>query len=349
MNTIQDYIVKKGEKIEIALRKLNALPNEKILFVIDENKKLYGSISDGDIRRSLIRKKSIKLNVEDICQRKPKFIIYDDREFLNLLSFRKNGLKIIPIIDKDNKTIKKIINFNQFKSFLPIEVVIMAGGKGKRLGEITKKIPKPLLPIGGKPIMEHQIERLQSYGIEKFWFCINYLGEMIKDYFKKGPEGVSFNYIKEKKSLGTIGGISQIKEFDKEDIMISNSDLITNLNYEDFYLNFLSNKADMSVVTIPYDIKIPYGVLECKNNSVLNIIEKPTYTHFSNAGIYLIKKKFLKEIKKETFFNATDLIKLLVEKNKKVISYPFNGYWLDIGNPDDYNRAVNDYNNSKIK
>lgn len=349
MNEIQDYIVKKGEKIEIALRKLNTLPNEKILFVIDENKKLYGSISDGDIRRSIIRKKTIKLNVEDVCQTKPKFIIYDDKEFLNLLSFRDSGVKIIPIIDKENMTIKRIINFNQLNSFLPIEVVIMAGGKGKRLGELTKKIPKPLLPIGGKPIMEHQIERLRSYGIEKFWFCINYLGEMIKEHFKKGSEDVSFNYIKEKKSLGTIGGISEIKQFNKEDILISNSDLITNLNYEDFYLNFLNNKADMSVVTIPYDIKIPYGVLECTNNSVLNIIEKPTYTHFSNAGIYLIRRKFLKEIKRETFFNATDLIKILVEKKKRVISYPFNGYWLDIGNPDDYNRAVNDYNNSKVK
>ena len=198
-------------------------------------------------------------------------------------------------------TIKRIINFNQLNSFLPIEVVIMAGGKGKRLGELTKKIPKPLLPIGGKPIMEHQIERLRSYGIEKFWFCINYLGEMIKEHFKKGSEDVSFNYIKEKKSLGTIGGISEIKQFNKEDILISNSDLITNLNYEDFYLNFLNNKADMSVVTIPYDIKIPYGVLECTNNSVLNIIEKPTYTHFSNAGIYLIRRKFLKEIKRKHF------------------------------------------------
>ena len=238
MNEIQDYIVKKGEKIEIALRKLNTLPNEKILFVIDENKKLYGSISDGDIRRSIIRKKTIKLNVEDVCQTKPKFIIYDDKEFLNLLSFRDSGVKIIPIIDKENMTIKRIINFNQLNSFLPIEVVIMAGGKGKRLGELTKKIPKPLLPIGGKPIMEHQIERLRSYGIEKFWFCINYLGEMIKEHFKKGSEDVSFNYIKEKKILGTIGGISEIKQFNKEDILISNSDLITNLNYEDFYLNF---------------------------------------------------------------------------------------------------------------
>ncbi len=349
MNKIRDYIVKKGEKIEIALRKLNSLPNEKILFVVDDNKKLYGSISDGDIRRSIITKKSIKLNVEDVCQRKPKFIIYDDKEFSNLLSFRNSGVKIIPIIDRKNMTIKRIINFNQLKSFLPIEVVIMAGGKGKRLGELTKKIPKPLLPIGGKPIMEHQIERLQSFGIEKFWFCINYLGEMIQDYFKKGSANVSFNYIKEKKSLGTIGGISEIKGFNKEDILISNSDLITNLNYEDFYLNFLKNKADMSVVTIPYDIKIPYGVLECKNNFVSNIVEKPTYTHFSNAGIYLIKKKFLKEVKRETFFNATDLIKVLVKKNKRVISYPFNGYWLDVGNPDDYNRALNEYKNSKIK
>ena len=349
MNKIQCFTVKKGEKIDVALKKLNDLSKEKILFVVDGNKKLFGSISDGDIRRSIIKNKSIDLNVEQVCQRNPKFITNDDKEFLNLLSFRDTGVKIIPILDKETLKIKKIINFNKFNSYLPLEVVIMAGGKGKRLGELTKKTPKPLLPVGGKPIMEHQVERLKSYGVENFWFCINYLGEMIKSHFKKGSGNVSFNYIKEKKYLGTIGGISDIDEFKKEDILISNSDLITNLNYEDFYLNFLKSNADMSVVTIPYDIKIPYGVLECKNNSILNIVEKPTYTHFSNAGIYLIKKKFLKEIKKQTFLNATDLIKILIEKNKKVISYPFNGYWLDIGNPDDYNRARNDFNNSNLK
>ena len=133
-----------------------------------------------------------------------------------------------------------------------------------------------------------------------------------------------------KKSLGTIGAVSQIKNFCNDHILISNSDLLTNLNFEEFYLDFLNNGNDMSVVTIPYEVKIPYGILECNKNKIKNIVEKPSYTYFSNAGIYLIKKQLLNQIKAETFLNATDLIKILIENGNNVSSYPFIDLLVDI-------------------
>ena len=342
------YIVKRGENIDVVLGKLNKLPNEKILFVIDSKDKLFGSISDGDIRRALLNKKSINLKVEDVCQKKPKFLTEKKINFQKMISFKKEGIKVIPVLD-DKSVIKRIINFNILKSYIPVDAVIMAGGRGKRLSPITDKTPKSMLPLGDKPIMRHYVDKLKNYGIGNFWFCINYLGEQIQEYVKDGEGKINFNYINEKKSLGTIGAVSQIKNFCNDHILISNSDLLTNLNFEEFYLDFLNNGNDMSVVTIPYEVKIPYGILECNKNKIKNIVEKPSYTYFSNAGIYLIKKQLLNQIKAETFLNATDLIKILIENGNNVSSYPFNGYWLDIGNPQDYKKAKNDFKNKIIR
>ena len=173
------YIVKKGENIDVALGKLNKLPDEKILFVIDSKAKLFGSISDGDIRRALINKKSIDLKVEDVCQRKPKFLTEKQIDFQKMISFKKEGIKVIPVLD-DKSFIKRIINFNILKSYIPVDAVIMAGGRGKRLSPITDKTPKSMLLLGDKPIMRHYVDKLKNYGIGNFWFCINYLGEQIQ-------------------------------------------------------------------------------------------------------------------------------------------------------------------------
>ena len=190
--------------------------------------------------------------------------------------------------------------------------------------------------------MEHNIDRLISYGIKNFWLSVNYLKNQIIHHFKDGKQGAEFNYLEEDQPLGTIGALSMIPDFKNDHVLVTNSDLLTNLDYEDFYLDFLDQDADISMVTIPYEIVIPYGVVKNQNNTVLGIDEKPTYTYYSNAGIYLMKKEVLQSIPKNQFFNATDLVDQQLKKNKKVISYPFSGYWLDIGKHEDYQRAQND-------
>jgi NDP-sugar pyrophosphorylase family protein len=199
------------------------------------------------------------------------------------------------------------------------------------------------LKIGEKPIIEHNLLQLIKYGIDDFWISLNYLGEQLVKFLGDGSKyGVQINYVWEDRPLGTIGAISQISDLQHDHVLITNSDILTNLNYEEFYLDFIANDADMSVVTIPYEVNIPYAVLETSNNLVRSFKEKPTYTYYSNGGIYLVKRSLLTLIPKDTFFNTTDLMEKLLHNGGKLISYPMRQYWLDIGKPEDFNRAQKD-------
>tara|TARA_B110001452_G_C15167685_1_gene405909 strand:- start:30 stop:1073 length:1044 start_codon:yes stop_codon:yes gene_type:complete len=337
----EKHIIKKRTSINDAIIQLNQINGEKILFIVDEERTYIGSITDGDIRRGLINNNSLDQKIEFFMPEKSKFLLENKFVLKNLIDLRDSGFKIIPILD-DQKKINSLIDFNHLKSYLKIDSIIMAGGLGSRLSPLTDKIPKSLVKVGEKPIMEHNIDRLISFGIKNFWVSVNHLKEQIIEYFEESKKGISIRYIEEDKPMGTIGALSMVDDFQNEHLLVTNSDLLTNLNYEDFYLDFLKHDADISMVTIPYDIVIPYGIVEQKQNQVLGIQEKPTYTYYSNAGIYLMKREVLASIPKNTFFNATDLIANELSKKKKVISYPFSGYWIDIGKPEEYKRAQTD-------
>jgi len=334
--------------IKQALFKLDELAKDAILFVVDQDEKLIGSLTDGDIRRGLIKGISINNNVNDVIQENPRFIRKGETNLQTIIEYREQNYRIIPVLDKDNRIVN-IINFRFFKSYLPIDAVVMAGGRGERLRPLTDNTPKPLLKIGDKPIIEHNIDRLISYGVDDFWLSVRYLGEQLQDHFKDGSEkNIKTEYIWETEPLGTIGAISKVESFEHDYILVTNSDILTNLDYEDFFITFLESGADLSVVTIPYDVKIPYAVLETSNNHVLSFKEKPTYTYYSNGGIYLIKKSVLDLIPKGEFFNATDLMEKIIEKGLKVHSYPFRGYWLDIGKHEDFKQAQEDIKHIKF-
>ena len=225
----------------------------------------------------------------------------------------------------------------------------MAGGKGSRLWPLTEHTPKPLLKIGDKPIMEHNVDRLALYGIDDFWISVKYLGEQICSYFGNGTnKNVNIDYIWEDTPLGTIGAVSKIENFQHDYVLLTNSDILTNLDYEHFFLNFLKQDADLSVVTIPYHVDIPYAVLETDNGHIVNFREKPTYTYYSNGGIYLIKKSALDLLPKGQSFDATDFMEKLIQQKKRVISYPLSGYWLDIGKHEDFEKAQDDIKQIKF-
>lgn len=348
MINYKEHLLLNNSTIKDALLKLDILAKDAILFVVDNNDKLIGSLTDGDIRRGLIKGISIENSVLDVIQSNPRFVRKGETEIEKIIEYREGNFKIIPVLDKDNKIVN-VINFRFFKSYLPIDAVVMAGGRGERLRPLTDNTPKPLLKIGDKPIIEHNIDRLISYGVDDFWISLRYLGEQLQDYFKDGShKNIKTEYIWETDPLGTIGAVSQIENFEHEYILVSNSDILTNLDYEDFFLTFLESGADLSVVTIPYDVKIPYAVLETNNNHVLSFKEKPTYTYYSNGGIYLIKKEALKLLPRGKFFNATDLMEVLIDKNLKVHSYPLRGYWLDIGKHKDFKQAQEDIKHIKF-
>ena len=219
----------------------------------------------------------------------------------------------------------------------------MAGGRGTRLQPLTDTVPKPLLKVGDKAIMEHNVDRLALYGIDDYWFSVKYLGEQIEEYFGNGNDkNRNIDYVWEDVALGTIGAVSKIKNFEHDYILLTNSDILTNLDYEHFFLDFLKQEADFSVVTIPYRVNVPYAVLETNDREITNFKEKPSYTYYSNGGIYIMKKSVLKYLPEEIFYNATDLMEKLIKENKKVISYPLVGYWLDVGKHADFEKAQED-------
>ncbi|WMN10914.1 nucleotidyltransferase family protein [Marivirga salinae] len=341
--TFKKHLIKQNCTVKEALAKLDLLAADAILFVVDEDQKLVGSLTDGDVRRGLLKDMSINQKVVDFIQPTPKFIIKSNYNVEDLDYFRKANLKIIPVLN-DSHQVVNVINFRFLKSYLPIDVIIMAGGKGTRLKPLTDKIPKPLLKVADKPIIEHNIDRLISYGIDDFWLSINYFGNQLKDYFKNGEsKGVQIDYVTEDKPLGTIGAVRAIKNLKHDTVLITNSDILTNLDYEDFYKDFIQSDADLSVVTIPYEVLIPYAVLETEKERVKSFKEKPTYTYYSNGGIYLIKKELLNLIPENEFYNATDLMAELIKQGKKVKSYPLIGYWLDIGKHEDFKKAQEDF------
>ena len=331
----KDHLILSGSSIEKALSLLNKLSQDAIIFVVKKDHKLIGALTDGDVRRGLLKGFDIKNSVNDIIEKKPKYIFYNEINIQKIIDFRENGFKIIPIVNKELKVIN-IINFRKVKSYLPIDVVVMAGGKGKRLRPLTSVMPKPLLKVGEKSIIEHNLGRLSLFGVQNFWVSINYLGEQIEKHLDGNPK---IKFIRENIPLGTIGAVSKIENFKNDYILVTNSDLLTNINYEEFFLEFIKQDADFAVLTIPYQVDIPYAVLETLNGEITSFKEKPKYTYYANGGVYLMKRKILDFIPKNTFYNTTDLMEKLIQNNSKIISFPFTGYWLDIGKHEDFEKA----------
>jgi dTDP-glucose pyrophosphorylase len=336
-------LIHKNSSILDALAVLNNIAQEPIAFIVDDNDTLLGSLTDGDIRRGILKGLELKDQVFGIIQENPVFIRKDQYDIQDIVQYKSRNIMVIPVID-NNERIVNIISLRQLKSYLPIDVVIMAGGRGERLKPLTDEVPKPMLKVGDLPILEHNINRLQQYGVDDFWFSINYKGDIIKEYFGNGKErNIHIEYVSEDKPLGTIGSVSNINNFKHDHVLIMNSDILTNLDFEHFFLDFIQQEADLSVVSIPYKVSVPYAVLENNERNITGFSEKPTYTYYSNGGIYIIRKNLLLEnLPKNTFFNATDLIESLVKNGKKVISYHMAGYWLDIGKHEDYEKAQDD-------
>jgi len=337
MNSI---LINKEKTIYDALKRLNEITNisRLILFVTDNNDRIIGSLTDGDIRRSLILDTNIRRKIEDVC-RKDFFFEYDSNSYLDLNKYRNKDIKILPILNK-RKNLVDLIDLEKIKSKLPVECMIMAGGKGKRLSPLTNSVPKPMLKLGGIPIIEHNINNLISYGIKKIYISLNYLGSQIEEYFGDGSsKGISIEYVWEDKFLGTAGALSLVKEFKSDNILLMNSDLFTNVNFEDLFLKLTQSDADMAISSTNYKVDIPFAIFETKQDKIISFKEKPSYDYYSNAGIYLLTKKIINDIPKNKFFDITDLMDLVLKKGGNLVCKPISGYWIDIGSKSDYNRA----------
>lgn len=334
------YLIHQNESLLDALKKINSIGSGPlVLFAIDNEGRMIGTITDGDSRRALIAGATVESLVKDVVHTSFNYIRKGKGNLVQELKRQKElHMKLVPILDNQDHIVD-IINLEQYKTQLPIDAVLMAGGKGERLRPLTEKTPKPLLPVGGKAIIDHNIDRLISYGVQHISVTVNYLKEQLEKHFASPHNGVQIQTVREPNFLGTIGSIKFVKEFYNDTVLVMNSDLFTNINYEDFYLHFLEHDAEMSVAAVPYTVSVPYGIFDLEGRDIQGLIEKPTYNYYANAGIYLIKRTALDEIPCDTFFNATDLIEKLIGEGKKVIRFPLNGTWIDIGNPQEFQKA----------
>jgi len=338
MKDFTKYTINKSATIREALIKLDNISDDVLTLLIVDGNKLKGTLTDGDIRRYLIKYPSLDNCVEQVMCKNFNYIVPNEKNINKIKNIRNENIELLPCIN-DSFELLNVYNLKNKKSILPVDTVLMAGGKGERLRPLTEKTPKPLLKIGEKAIIDYNVDHLIDYGIENIYVTTNYLAEQIEEHFSSERKGIRINCFRETKYLGTIASIKLIPCIKNDEVIVMNSDLFTNIDFEDFYIHFQERNADMSAAAIPYSVNIPYGIFELDGRNIQGITEKPTYNYYANAGIYIIKKHLLDLIPDDKYYNATDFMDLLISKNKKVIRYPLTGYWIDIGKPVDFQKA----------
>jgi dTDP-glucose pyrophosphorylase len=334
----EKHIIEDRVTVLEALGRLNDLSGGTlVLFVVNDDGRMVGTLTDGDIRRYLLGGGRLDDNVR-LAMKRDYIFVRGSISLEQVRSCRKERINLVPCLDDEGR-ICSVYDFNTHKSFLPLDAVLMAGGKGERMRPLTLETPKPLLPVGGKAIIDYNVERLIANGVEDIYVTVNYLHEQIETHFSQPVQNVTVHCVQEPEFLGTIGSIKYIPEFRNDTVLLMNSDLFTNIDFEDFYSHFVQYDADMSVATFPFAVNIPYGIFELEGREIRGIKEKPLYNYHANAGIYLLRKEVLDMIPSGVPYHATDLIEALVAAGKRVIRFPITGYWIDIGKPEDYRKA----------
>lgn len=342
------YLISGEKKIKDGIKLLDSV-NRNCLIVVDLKRCVIGTITDGDIRRSLLRKKNINTKLKSICNTKylcfrRNYNIYDVKKiFLN----KKNNIKIIPIIDKNKKLIKiftpesfnkKKYRFN--KKLKPLKVVIMAGGKGKRLWPVTTVLPKPLIPIGENTLIENIMGKFKDQGLNKFLVTINFKKELIKAYFKDSLLNFNISFLEEKKPLGTAGSLFFLQKFKPQDYFVTNCDNIIDINYGNIFEFHKQKKSDLTIVGNTKNINISYGqILLDDNGQFLELKEKPKIKILINSGLYILGKRVIKIIPRNIKLDMNQLIGLCKSKGLKVDVYPIEDEsWIDVGQWKEYKK-----------
>ncbi len=308
--------------------------------VVGENDQLLGTVTDGDIRRGILRGEGLDVPIHKIMNRNPISAQIGRKmsEYKGLMKSKK--LKQLPIINEANQVID-ILFIDQLET--PInqnQVVLMLGGLGTRLRPLTNDIPKPMLKVGNKPIVETIVDGFKQYGYTNFIFSVNYKKEIIQSYFQAGePFGVTIEYVEEEKRMGTAGALSLLENRPNEPFFVMNGDLLTQVNFNQLMQFHKEQQAVATMCVREYEFQVPYGVIETDGTDLLSIKEKPIHRSFVNAGIYVLSPEVFDYIPPDMFYDMPTLFEQLIEHGKKTSVFPIHEYWLDIGQVDDFERA----------
>lgn len=344
MIQLSDIIVKTSISIHEVLKIIDK-SSKQIALVVDEDKKLIGTVNDGDIRRAILNGYSLNDSIENMYFRSPTVAsISDTKEsIIRLATLRK--VHQIPLIDDEGKLVGlDILDELIEQKTKSNKVVLMVGGLGTRLRPLTEHTPKPMLKVGNKPILQTIVEKFSQYGFVNIVMCVNYKSHIIQDYFGDGSKfGVNIEYILEEKRMGTAGALSLVREKLNEPFFVMNGDLLTNINFEHMMDYHLQNNSIATMGVREYDFQVPYGVVNVDGIDIKSIEEKPVHNFFVSGGVYVLCPDVLEYIPNDEFFDMPTLFEKVISDEKKSISFPIREYWMDIGRLDEYEKANNEY------
>lgn len=344
MDRLKASLVDVGGDIRQTIATIEGSP-AKIALVVDFGRRLIGTVTDGDVRRAILKGAQLSDPVTRIMNSAPRVgKVGEDRTPL-IDMMRRNICRHVPIVDEDGRvvaleTLQDIVDVRQRENW----VVLMAGGLGKRLRPLTEVVPKPMLEVGGQPILRTILEGFRSQGFRRFFVSVNYLGDMIRDYFGDGREwGVEIEYLTEDRPLGTAGALSNLPSRPEKPLIVSNGDILTKVDFRQLLQFHDDHKARATTCVRDYVVDIPFGVVDHDGTRIRGLREKPRQKFLVNAGIYVLEPDVLDLVPKNDYFDMPMLIDTLVERGQHACVFPIREYWIDVGRHEEYDRARNDY------
>lgn len=337
---IDEHILDAGVTVREALAALNRLSGRNMtLFVVDRCGRLAGSVTDGDVRRALIAGASLDDSVARAYRPECMRVYTGEPRYQRVAEARRRGIALLPLVDADGRIVD-LIDLQTISASLPIDAVLMAGGRGERLRPLTLTTPKPLLPVGGKPIIDHNVDNLMECGVDNIYVTVNYLREQIIDHFRKPEYEGKVTCVEEPERLGTMGSLSLCEGLCHDTVLVMNSDLLTNMSFERMWLQHVESGAELTMAVVPYAVSVPFAIIESEGRRITGLSEKPTYNYFANAGVYMMKRALAESVPRGVYLDAPELIARLIAEGALVEYYPIDGRWMDIGSPRDYEAAV---------
>ncbi len=342
---LKQHLINTDSTVRSALETLNSISGLSMtLFAVDEDRRLSGTVTGGDIRRALLRGVSLESPVTEAMNTSFTAIASSEETTRKVAEGKRRHLKLLPVTEDGILT--DIIDLDNLRAFLPIDVVMMAGGRGERLRPLTLITPKPLLKIGGKSIIDRNIEILEQFGISEVYVTVNYMHEKIEEHFSERNSSVPaprahVKCVLEPRRLGTLGSVALAEGLRYDNVLIMNSDLLTSIDFEKMWKHHVSSGADITIGAVPYTVSVPFAIMETEGTVVKGLVEKPTYNYFANAGVYIMRRELIKRIPVGEYLDAPDFITSIINDGGHVEYFPIEGRWIDIGSPDDF-RAANE-------
>lgn len=341
----QDIVIVKSTPISVAIRALDS-SSIKFLLVVDEDKNLAGTVTDGDVRRGILKGVALNSSIENIMNPNPVVATVGENPGKYSRALKKKNVFLLPVVDQNKKLVDLLHhdNLSNGNNSRDNPVLILAGGLGTRLGELTKDKPKSLMPIGNTPLIELTIQNLMRYGFHKFYVSLNYKADMIRESLGDGSRWkCDIQYLQEEERLGTAGPISMLQNKIDLPFLVMNGDIVTKIDFDSLFHFHATHKEMATMCVKEYDMQVPFGVVQLEENKVTQIHEKPVHKFFVSAGIYVFDPKVIKFVPEKTYFDMPNLFDHLLKNKFGVNAFPIMEYWIDIGRYNDLEKAQKEF------